>query len=140
MAGIYFTFSVFIMKSFSQLPEKQGADAMNKINDVIVNTLFLPVFFLSTLWYAGLIVWSLTDWKEGESVLIIVAALIYIVGMFLITAFGNVPMNNQLKNVSDDEDQLVRYWRIYLRQWTRLNHVRTVSCMAACAFLCIALI
>ncbi len=63
MAGVYFTFSVFVMKSLNELPAFQAAQAMNKINDVIVNTLFLPIFFGSTLWYAGVIIWTLTIGK-----------------------------------------------------------------------------
>ena len=97
MAGIYLAFSAVIMKSLNELPALQAAQAMNKINDVIVNTIFLPIFFGSTLWYAGLIVWSLADWQVGKSGLIMLAALAYIIGMFLVTAFGNVPMNNKLK-------------------------------------------
>ena len=45
MAGIYFAFSVFIMKSLSELPAIQAAETMNKINEVIVNTLFYLCFF-----------------------------------------------------------------------------------------------
>ena len=140
MAGIYLAFSAVIMKSLNELPALHAAQAMNKINDVIVNTIFLPVFFGSTLWYAGLIVWSLTDWRDGTSGLIILAALIYIAGMFLVTAFGNVPMNNKLKASESNETLLINYWKKYQHSWTRLNHIRTLSCIASCAFLIASLI
>ena len=135
MAGIYFAFSVFIMKSLSMLPELEAAKAMNKINDVILNTLFLPVFVVSTLWFSGLIIWSITDWQGLESQLVIMTAVIYIVGMFTVTAFGNVPLNNALKSAANDEMKLVAHWRKYLTHWTRLNHVRTLSSIAACTLL-----
>ena len=135
MAGVYFTFSVFVMKSLGELPALEGAKAMNKINDVIINTLFLPLFFLSTLWYAGLIVWSLTDWQSGYSEFVISASVIYIAGMFFVTAFGNVPLNNQLKRVENHETKLAQFWVLYQRKWTWLNHVRTISCTLACLFL-----
>lgn len=135
MAGIYFAFSVFIMKSLAGLPPVDGARAMNKINDVIINTVFLPLFFGSTIWYGGLIVWSIAHWGNSEPLLRIIAAVIYILGMFVVTAFGNVPLNNRLKNSEVDETTLARVWLQYLRQWTLLNHVRTVSCIVACAIL-----
>ena len=138
MAGIYFAFSVFIMKSFALLPDLHAAKAMNAINDVIVNTLFLPVFFGSTLWYAGLIVWQLADWQGQASLIMIVASIIYIVGMFAVTAFGNVPLNNALKNAAEDDSQLATTWQHYLSRWTQLNHIRTLSCIAACALLTIS--
>lgn len=138
MAGIYFTFSIVVMKSLSELPSLQAAQVMNKINDVIVNTLFLPMFFVSTLAYVGLIVWSLAYWQQERSILIIVAALIYIVGMFLVTAFGNVPLNNKLKECEANESRLISVWEDYRQRWTQLNHLRTISCTAACALLTIA--
>lgn len=138
MAGVYFAFSVFIMQSLSELPSLQAAQVMNKINDVIVNTLFLPVFFGSTLWYGGLVVWSLADWQFERSILVITAAMIYILGMFVVTAFGNVPLNNRLKSSAEDDSRLIRFWDEYLRRWTRLNHLRMLSCIAACAVLTIA--
>ena len=135
MAGIYLTFSAVIMPSFSELPALHAAQTMNKINDVIVNTVFLPIFFGSTLWFAGLIVWSFADWQTGESGLIILSALVYIVGMFFVTAFGNVPMNNKLKRAEDNELLLIDYWKEYQHSWTRLNHIRTFCCIASCALL-----
>jgi uncharacterized membrane protein len=140
MAGIYLAFSAVIMKSLNELPALHAAQAMNKINDVIVNTIFLPIFFGSTLWHAGLIVWSFADWQNGTSGLIISSALIYIVGMFLVTAFGNVPMNNKLKASESNEALLVDYWKKYHHSWTRLNHIRTLSCIASCALLIASLI
>lgn len=139
MAGVYFSFSVFIMKSFTLLPALEAASAMNKINDVIVNTLFLPVFFGSTLWYAGLAVWSIADWQGQESVLVIAASAAYIVGMFVVTALGNVPLNNALKAAASNDKQLVTVWQKYRVSWTRLNHVRMLSCIAACALLVLSL-
>ncbi|GAB1257452.1 DUF1772 domain-containing protein [Aurantivibrio plasticivorans] len=138
MAGIYFVFSVVIMKSLAALPANDGAKAMNKINDVILNTAFMPLFFISTLWFAGLIVWSFADWHVGRSSLEVSAAVIYIVGMFCVTAFGNVPLNNYLKQSEDNEQYLTRAWQEYLSKWTVLNHLRTISCIAACAVLVLA--
>ena len=138
MAGVYFAFSVFIMQSLSELPSLQAAQVMNKINDVIVNTLFLPVFFGSTLWYGGLVVWSFADWQFERSILVIIAAMIYILGMFAVTAFGNIPLNNRLKSSAENDSRLISFWDEYLRRWTRLNHLRMLSCIAACAVLTIA--
>ncbi len=49
MAGVYFTFSVFAMRSFAELGDEAGARAMQSINRVIVRSAFLPLFFFSTL-------------------------------------------------------------------------------------------
>ena len=137
MAGIYFAFSVIVMKSLSELPSLQAAQAMSKINEVIINTLFLPMFLVSTLGYVGLSLWSLAYWQQERSILIIMAALIYFVGMFLVTAFGNVPLNNKLKECGANESRLISVWADYRQRWTQLNHIRTISCTTACALLTI---
>ena len=138
MAGTYFAFSVVIMTSLTELPKTQGAKVMNEINDVILNTAFMPLFFISTFWFALLIPWSFVDWQEGQSLLEVSAALVYIIGMFGVTAFGNVPLNNKLKLSEKDTFSLQQSWDEYLIKWTRLNHVRALSSIAACAILVLA--
>ncbi len=139
MAGIYFAFSVFIMRALSELPPLQGAQAMNQINAVILKTIFLPMFFGTSLWYVGLMVWSTLNWQGMRSMLIIVAACCYIIGMFFVTALGNVPMNKQLQANAKNPAALVQYWLSYQREWTALNHVRMMACIVSSALLTIAL-
>lgn len=132
MGGIYFSFSIFVMKALSEVPALQAAQVMNRINEVIVKTLFLPLFFGSTLLSVGLMVWSFLQWQGLSSTLVIVATLIYVVGMFLVTVIGNVPLNNALQTREGNPQELVSYWSVYLKRWTRLNHIRTLSCILAC--------
>ncbi len=65
--------------------------------------------------------WSLADWQDGVSGQITLAALNYIVGMFLVKAFGSVPMDNKLKINESDEAFLMDYWNNYQLSWRRLN-------------------
>jgi len=48
-AVIMFTFSAFVMDALDRLPALQGIAAMQTINVVIINPLFLLVFLGSTL-------------------------------------------------------------------------------------------
>lgn len=49
MAGLFFVFSVCIMQALSRLPPDQGVAAMNAINVVIQNPLFLFAFMGTAL-------------------------------------------------------------------------------------------
>jgi uncharacterized membrane protein len=49
MAGLYFAFSVFIMSALDRLGPAAGAAAMNSINAVILRSLFMPIFLLTSL-------------------------------------------------------------------------------------------
>jgi len=139
MAGIYFTFSVVIMKALAQLPALQGAQAMNRINTVIVRTLFMPLFFGSTVLMAGLGLWQLLHWQGADSLLMLMASVLYVVGMFVVTAFGNVPLNNRFQDSTGTDEALAHGWAVYLGDWTRLNHIRTVSCLLACVLVLVAM-
>lgn len=139
MAGVYFTFSLVVMKALAQLPALQGALAMNRINTVIVRTLFLPLFFGSTVLMAALAVLQLFNWQAGNSLLVLIASLLYVIGMFVVTAAGNVPLNNRLQDSEGNDEQLTHTWAIYLGDWTRLNHIRTVCCTVSCALLLMAM-
>ena len=132
MAGIYFTFSIFAMRSFAELGEEAGARAMQSINRVIVKTAFLPLFFLSTLACAALVVLGLLG-HAGP--LVIAGGAAYVLGMFAVTLAGNVPLNNRLDAADPASEAGKALWRDYLLRWTRLNHIRTVASTAAMALL-----
>ncbi len=48
MAGVYFAFSGFIMRCLDQLGASQATDAMNAINEVILRSWFMVLFFDSS--------------------------------------------------------------------------------------------
>jgi len=65
--------------------------------------------------------------------------VLYVAGMFLVTMFFNVPLNNALVAVSNESRTGAAIWKDYVRRWTRWNHVRTASCVAASALFIAAL-
>ena len=133
MAGIYFAFSAFIMRSFDQLGAAQAADAMNTINEVILRSWFMTLFFGSTLLYASLAGFALFDTDLAGRWWLFAAGLIYVVGMFLCTALFNVPLNNRLAAAGDDDSVKVETWKHYFVYWTRWNHLRTVCSLVTVA-------
>ena len=49
MAGLFFIFSVFIMAALGRLPPASGIAAMQSINVIILNGMFLSVFMGTAL-------------------------------------------------------------------------------------------
>ena len=49
MAGTYFAFSGFLMRSLASLGTAQAVAAMNTINSIILKSAFMPLFFGSTV-------------------------------------------------------------------------------------------
>lgn len=136
MAGIYATFSLIIMRSLATLGPLTSATVMNTINREILKTLFLPIFFGSTVLFALAIAQALFSHYDGNVALLIIAAVVYWLGMFAVTVIGNVPMNNRLNQLATNERQLKLYWTHYVIRWTQLNHVRTAACLVSLFALC----
>jgi len=49
LAGVYFAFSTFVMTALGRIDQAAGISAMNAINTVIVQSLFMPFFLGTTL-------------------------------------------------------------------------------------------
>jgi uncharacterized membrane protein len=126
MAGVYFAFSGFIMRSLDQLGAVPATDAMNAINEVILRSWFMALFFGSTLLYAVLAAVAVFDTDLAGRWLLFTGGLIYVVGMFLCTALFNVPLNNRLANAGNDDNAKAETWTHYFKHWTRWNHLRSV--------------
>ncbi len=133
MAGVYFAFSGFIMQSFDRLGPRQATAAMNAINEVILRSWFMPLFFGSSLLYLVLALMALIAWDKPNSLLLVVAGITYVAGMFVCTALFNVPLNNRLAAAGKDSVDLSEPWSDYLHRWTRWNHLRAICSLIACA-------
>ena len=127
VAGLFASFSDFIMQALSDMPPKKGIAAMQSINLVIVKPTFLFVF-LGTGVASVLAVgfgWELL----GDTALVCVAAgaAVYVLGSIVVTIAFNVPLNNRLAAVDSESEEGTKIWEIYLVMWTRWNHVRTIA-------------
>ena len=132
IAGVYFSFSGFIMPAFGKINSTQSIVAMNSINDSILRSLFMPLFFGSSIISVLLIIISFAYWGESGTDLTLIAGSIYFIGMFVCTVLFNVPLNNLLAQLDPDSDNAHQIWDRYLNAWTKWNHLRTVSSLLTC--------
>lgn len=133
IAGLFFAFSTFIMTAFGRIDQAHGVAAMNSINQTILRSLFMPVFFGTTLTSLALAVIALFQWDEPGSSAMLAGGAIYVLGMFGCTMAANVPLNNELAAISSGGAEAGPVWARYLKDWTFWNHVRTLASIAACA-------
>ncbi len=95
MAGLLFAFSNFVMRALAQLPPAAGMDAMQRINVLIINPLFLLVFMGTALGALVLLLGAMPYRGSAQRVLLC-GSLCYLVGVIGVTAACNVPLNNVL--------------------------------------------
>jgi uncharacterized membrane protein len=139
IAGVFFTFSAFVMKSLARLPPAQGIAAMQSINVVVINALFMAAFLGTALACVVLAVSSLIRWHQPGAAYLFVGSLLYLVGTILVTIVFNVPRNDALAAVDPTSADGARLWADYNVRWTAWNHVRTAAALAAAASFTIAL-
>src|SRR5687767_14337833 len=126
VAGIFFAFSVFIMKALARLPPAQGIAAMQSINVAVLNPVFFTAFFGTAAGCLLLIVFSLFMWHFPGALYRLIGSALYLIGTILVTIIFNVPRNERLAAVDPESAEGARLWTDYIQSWTFWNHVRTV--------------
>ena len=139
MAGVYFAFSTFIMTAFDRSGAVHGIAAMNSINSTILQSLFMPLFYGTTLTSLALAVMAISRWDGSRSMVMLAAAVVYVLGMFVCTIVFNVPLNNALAAVDPGSADVAGVWARFLKDWTFWNHVRTVASLGAAVLFTVAL-
>ena len=139
IAGLFFAFSTFIMTALARIEQPSGIAAMNMINSTILRSMFIPVFFGTTLASLVLAIMALFHWGEPGSLPMLAGGIVYVMGMFVCTMIANVPLNNALAAVDPAGPDATPVWSRYLKDWTFWNHLRTLSSTAACALFVAAL-
>lgn len=142
-AGIFFAWTFSVVPGLSRIPDETYLKAMQSINRYIQN----PWFFIAFIGPVVLIpLTAYLCYREGrsaESAWIAAAAVIYLVGVFGVTAASNVPMNNKLANVELSEKTSPALQEVraeYEKPWNRSNSIRTFACIVAFALIIFAFI
>jgi uncharacterized membrane protein len=135
VAGLLFAFGAVVMPGIRSLDDGAFIRAFQVIDGVIQNSQPLFVFVwvgsvLSLVTAAGLGAWKL---EGADRLLLIIAALVYVLGVQVPTVTVNVPLNNTLQKL--DSSTMNETARKHARddfelRWNRWNVFR-----AACASL-----
>ena len=134
--GIFFAFSNFVMKALAHLPSSEGIAAMQSINIVVINPAFMGVFMGTVVLSLCMIGLALFRWNDPSAIFFLGGALFYIAGSFFVTAFANVPLNDQLAALSPTDPISDDVWNHYLDRWVMWNHVRaSASTIAAVLYI-----
>ena len=139
IAGAFFAFSSFVMRALGRIPAPEGISAMQSINIVVLNPVFLLVFVGTAVLCVIAVVLSLLRWNQPGAAYLLAGGLLYVIGTFLVTMVFNVPRNDALAAVAPASPEGARLWADYLSSWTAWNHVRTVAALAAAASFSLAL-
>lgn len=138
IGGLFYAYSCSVVLGLGKLSDVEYLKAMQSINREILN----PVFFLSFMGTAVMLPLAAFLYRAQSPVfiLLLLAAIIYLVGVFGVTVAGNVPMNDQLDqfNITDSTMEAIKKVREnFENKWNFLNNIRTIcSVMSIILVIC----
>jgi uncharacterized membrane protein len=133
IAGVFFSFSSFVMKSLVELPPTRCIAAMQSINVVVINRWFMSVFFGTAIICLVLAILSVFRWQTPGAGYRLIGSLLYLLGTILVTIVCNVPLNDSLAAVDPTRANAAQAWAHSVTTWTAWNHLRTIAALAAAA-------
>ncbi len=131
VAGLLFAFAIVAMPGIKNLNDGEFIRAFQEMDAIIQNN--QPIFMLA--WMGSVVVLILAGILsigrlEGvEAGVMLVAVLIYLIGVQVLTVVVNIPLNNQLQTVEVDkldEASLKEAREAFEPRWNRFNQIRTV--------------
>ena len=134
VAGVFLTFSDFVMRSLGRAGPSAGIKAMQMNNREVSRSLFMALLIGMAVVSLGLALAGVVFIGGAAAAWLTAATGAYLAGVMAVTARANVPMNQRLDREYPDSDAARALWKTYLRDWTRWNHLRTVA--SAGAMLC----
>jgi uncharacterized membrane protein len=94
MAGLFYAWSCSVMLGFARLPDREFVSAMQATNRAIQNPIFFAAFFGAPIF---LPISAFLHYGQAPRFwFLLTATVIYLIGTFGFTIFGNVPLNNTL--------------------------------------------
>ena len=123
VTGLLFAFSNCVMSALAELSNENGMLAMQRVNEKIINPIFMLLFLGTPILCAIIGISSAMSLDASGKLPLLIGAICYLIGPFGITMMCNVPLNNRLAKAElSDADEV---WAAYQIRWQRWNHART---------------
>jgi uncharacterized membrane protein len=135
VGGAFFAFSAFVMQGLDRASGREATIAMQGINETAVTSVFMLAFIGTTLLCLALAVWGALHLGDVRGKLVLAGSAVYVVGVFLVTVAGNVPLNDKLAKAKPG----AAAWHDFYGSWMALNHTRTIASAVALVLLLLAL-
>ena len=141
IGGVFLAFSDFIMRSFDLVRNQAGIETMQVLNVEIIRSGFMVLFMGLAILSLVIVVYATVNLGGTVRLLLTGAGLSYLVGVFVVTAAGNVPLNNRLAAMDPSTAQTLAFWKqTYMTRWVNLNSLRTLACFLASGLTLAALV
>jgi uncharacterized membrane protein len=130
MAGLFYAFSCSVNLGLARLSNVEYISAMQSTNRAIQNPIFFAAFFCAPILLPLSVLLHYGQPLTMRFWFLLAATIIYLIGIFGVTIFGNFPLNNTLDRFdlqAASEVKLAVQREGFEKRWNNLNMIRTVS-------------
>lgn len=133
LAGAFFTWTNAITPGIGILDDINYLKAFQNMNNTILNPLFY-IIIIGPLFLSPL---SAYLYKSGNRIMLwilIVASVLYFLGIYGVTMYGNIPLNDQLdalKLATIGVEEAKTFRDTFEASWNNLHLIRTISSSAS---------
>ena len=141
MAGLFYSYSCSVVLGLKLLTDSEYLASMQSINKAIQNPLFFICFFGTLLLLPISTYLTYSQHPRLKFWLLLTATIIYFIGVFGVTAIGNIPLNEGLEkfNLANASKKAITVQRtIFEQRWNSLNTIRTLSSIFSLVLIVIA--
>jgi uncharacterized membrane protein len=128
--GFFYAWVCSTMWGLDTLKPAIAIEAMQAMNASVRNAVFFPAFFLTPLvLVAAAIALAVKD-RAAVGLWFGLAAAVYLIGGFGVTALVHVPMNQALAQIDLDSElrSAADIWAAYSDRWQAWNQIRAAAC------------
>ena len=145
VAGLLFGFAIVVMPGIAKPNDKGFLSAFKHMDEIIQNNqpLFILVWAGSILSIIITLILGIMNLIGTQIYILILASILYLVGVQLPTFRFNIPLNNSLQNLdieSLDESEAALCRVDFEIPWNHWNRIRTVNAILAVSMLLLLLI
>ena len=143
MAGIFFTWSNAVKPGIGKLSDLEYLRAFQSMNRVILNNTFKIIFSGAIITTGLLPIFYFNLYPNNFFWVFISAFIIYWVGAFGVTIFGNIPLNVLLDKTSLGSislEELKKLRTIIEVKWNNFNLIRSISSAVSFTLLIVSIL
>ena len=131
VTGFVFTYAVIVMPGLAKLTDKEFIRAFQVTDELIQNNqpIFMIVWVGSVISVISTLIVSLMGPYSVETVLVIIAGFVYLLGVQGLTVLVHLPLNRRIQTVNIEERDAsgLREERLLFEsRWIRFNWIRTL--------------
>jgi len=130
MAGLFYSWSISVTPGLAKINDLSYLQAFQSMNRAILNPLFFIVFFGLVVLLPVLSYLSFQTSIGNQFWYLILATILYFVGIIGVTIVGNIPLNNALETLQIESmtpEQMDEFRKGFESKWNRLNLIRAIS-------------